>query len=622
MTKVYCILVCVMILSLAGSLAAESSTNDKPLPIGMTAEELQHLDQIGINHKVTAPPIGPIRNPAEWEPSQGVIIRYPFGISYSLIREYAEDLMVTTIVASVSQQNTVINAYTSNGVNLSHCDFIIASTNSIWTRDYGPWFIFEADGDLAIVDHVYNRPRPYDDLIPQVIGQDWGLHVYGMDLTTTGGNHMSDGLGMSMSTRLVYDENTDLTTSQVRDTMYAYLNNQYTVEGFIESGGIHHIDCWAKFLNPTTILVKDVPNSWYPMDSLLQARADSLSQQISAWGRPYTIVRVYCPTGTAYTNSIILNNKVFVPTFGSSYDDVALQVYRDAMPGYEVLGFDGDWLDDDAIHCRAMGVPDSNMLFINHVPLFDTDDVTNDYYVGVRIEAHSGRPLIDDSLKIFYDADAQSSDFVSVPLYAAAQPDSFYGYIPAQPGGTTVRYFIQAADESGRVETHPFIGEPWAHTFQVEGINVAPQIVAPDSLVWQTDRYHSFCPEIVDPDDSVHQITYSNYPDWLSVVDDSLTGISCDTNVTFTFNVAAADQANSVDANVKVIVYVCGDVNSDNIVNISDAVSLIGIVFGGATPPSLTTKADADCNGIFNISDAVYLIGYIFGGGPAPCDGC
>lgn len=617
MTRVYCILVSVMILGLAVSLTAEKS-----LPIGLTEEELQHLDQIGINHKTTAPPVGAVRNPAEWEPSQGVIIRYPFGISYSLIREYAEDLMVTTIVASTSQQNTVISAYTSNGVNLNHCDFIIAPTNSIWTRDYGPWFIFEADGDLAIVDHVYNRPRPYDDLIPQVIGQNWGLNVYGMDLTTTGGNHMSDGLGMSMSTRLVYDENTDLTTGQVHDTMYAYLNNDYTVEGYSESGGIHHIDCWAKFLNPTTILVKDVPDSWYPMDSLLQVRADSLSQQISAWGRPYTIVRVYCPTGTAYTNSIILNDKVFVPTFGSSYDDVALQVYSDAMPGYEVLGFTGNWLDDDAIHCRAMGVPDSNMLFINHVPLFDTDDITNDYYVGVRIEAHSGMPLINDSLKIFYSTSPLNTSFLSVPLSAAAQPDSFYGYIPVQPSGTTVRYFVQAADESGRVEKHPYIGAPWAHTFHVEGTNVAPQIVAPDSLIWRSESYYSFYPEIVDPDDSIHQITYSDYPDWLSVVGDSLAGTSCDTNVTFAFNVAVADQASSAQADLNVIVYICGDVNSDNIVNISDAVNLIGIVFGGATLPALTEQGDANCDGIFNISDAVYLISYIFGGGAPPCDGC
>ena len=89
---------------------------------------------------------------------------------------------------------------------MSNIDFIYGDTDSIWVRDYGPWFIFEGTTQ-AIVDTEYNRPRPNDDLIPQVIGADWGLNVYGMTPETTGGNHMSDGLGMSMSTELVYNEN-------------------------------------------------------------------------------------------------------------------------------------------------------------------------------------------------------------------------------------------------------------------------------------------------------------------------------------------------------------------------------------------------------------------------------
>lgn len=56
--------------------------------------------------------------------------------------------------------------------------FIHAPTNSIWVREYGPWFIFEND-QLAIVDHIYNRPRPLDDVIPEVIGTQWSLDVYG-----------------------------------------------------------------------------------------------------------------------------------------------------------------------------------------------------------------------------------------------------------------------------------------------------------------------------------------------------------------------------------------------------------------------------------------------------------
>lgn len=68
--------------------------------------------------------------------------------------------------------------------------------------------------------------------------------------------------------------------------------------------------------------------------------------------------------------------------------------------------------------------------------------------------------------------------------------------------------------------------------------------------------------------------------------------------------------------------FLCGDADSNGIVNISDAVYLIAYIFGGGPPPDPLLAGDADCNEIVNISDAVYLIAYIFGGGPAPCEGC
>ena len=86
-------------------------------------------------------PPKPIRQPAEFEPMQGVLIRYPFGISYDIISEMSEDVEVVTIVASSSEQNYVLTQYQNNGVNTANCDFLIAPSNSYWTRDYGPWFI-------------------------------------------------------------------------------------------------------------------------------------------------------------------------------------------------------------------------------------------------------------------------------------------------------------------------------------------------------------------------------------------------------------------------------------------------------------------------------------------------
>ena len=85
--------------------------NPDSLPIWLTQEELQRLDEIGKGFQSTGPPPSPVRMPAEFEPMQGVLIRYPFGISYEIIAEMSEDVEVVTIVASESERYYVFSQY-------------------------------------------------------------------------------------------------------------------------------------------------------------------------------------------------------------------------------------------------------------------------------------------------------------------------------------------------------------------------------------------------------------------------------------------------------------------------------------------------------------------------------
>ena len=71
-----------------------------------------------------------------------------------------------------------------------------------------------------------------------------------------------------------------------------------------------------------------------------------------------------------------------------------------------------------------------------------------------------------------------------------------------------------------------------------------------------------------------------------------------------------------------IIIYLCGDADSNDLVNIADVVYLISYVFGGGPAPQPLSAGDADCDGLVNIADVVYLIAYIFGGGSEPCAHC
>ncbi|MBD3218537.1 MAG: hypothetical protein GF310_09700 [candidate division Zixibacteria bacterium] len=67
-------------------------------------------------------------------------------------------------------------------------------------------------------------------------------------------------------------------------------------------------------------------------------------------------------------------------------------------------------------------------------------------------------------------------------------------------------------------------------------------------------------------------------------------------------------------------VYICGDANTDQNVNISDAVLTINYIFIGGDPPFPLESGDTNCDEDVNVSDAVWIINFIFIGGNIPCD--
>ena len=88
------------------------------------------------------------------------------------------------------------NQYENANVNTDNCSFLIAPTDSYWTRDYGPWFVFNGNDEPGIVNFPYNRPRPNDNDIPIRVSEMLGIDLYGMNLIETGGNYMTEGMGI------------------------------------------------------------------------------------------------------------------------------------------------------------------------------------------------------------------------------------------------------------------------------------------------------------------------------------------------------------------------------------------------------------------------------------------
>jgi len=419
----------------------------------------------------TPPPSNGTRSIAEFEPNQGVIISYPynFAIPYTLISELSQYVKVYVVCSSFLQSN-VSNNLQNNGVNMENIEFITAPIDSEWTRDFSPIFIeYSEDNKIGIVDFPYNRPnRINDDNLPIVLGDYWGLEVFGMNLVHTGGNYMTDGLGIAASCDLVYTENPNLDQEEVKILAKDYLGiENYHLVNDPLNDYIEHIDCWGKFLAVDKILITRVPAN-DPRYAEFEAMADYWANQTTSYGNKYKVYRTnWMMDKNAYTNSLIMNNKVFVAFntgAAGAFNDDAVAVYEEAMPGYEIIGIEyNKWYSTDALHCRTHEVPDFEMLKIIHQAYIDEVDFQESYIFKADVYSFNNSNSVNE-VKLIYSIN--NGDFLEMEMENISNK-TYATSLDFLSEGDEIRYYIQAKDSRPKTENLPYIGQDDPFTFRI-----------------------------------------------------------------------------------------------------------------------------------------------------------
>ncbi|MBK8460617.1 MAG: agmatine deiminase family protein [Micropruina sp.] len=251
--------------------------------------------------------------------------------------------------------------------------------------------IFRPNDDAAAVKfsdflnapiRAWNAARWHRNKLPQIPPHTW----YCTGLLEVGGNFMATSDGIIASSYLVAlqnelpvgsrDESTNPSADVIAERMTYVLEqlnrfmgaNTYHVLSDPTGTYIGHVDCWGKFLGDRKVLIAD------SQDPAISKAFAAISDTFTAEG--FAVTRVMCPdvylpqasppaaTTAAYTNSLILNDHVYVPVAGGIHeaaDQAALEAYRSALPGYTVVGIppkpDTPWLGTDALHCRTHEVP-------------------------------------------------------------------------------------------------------------------------------------------------------------------------------------------------------------------------------------------------------------------------
>lgn len=485
------------VLAILASFLFQLAQAQAPLPASFAPGEQQampaYLQQVRAAGITTPPNGSEVRTMAEWEEIQALTITWT---SYqSTLREIVRAARLETQVYIVCSDSVVVKNYlTSNSIPLSNIHYIIAPYNSVWFRDYGQNTIYTAgDDSLALVDWIYNRPRPKDDTIPSVLARTLGIPIYETttapwNLIHTGGNFMSDGFGTAFSSNLVIDENPLLTPAQIDTIMKHFMGiDTYIKMQVLPYDGIHHIDMHMKLLDEETLLIGQYPVGVADGPQIEANLQYVLSNFTSVYGTPYKVVRIPMPPDqwgdypdqngdyTTYTNAVFVNKTVILPTYYQQYDTTAIRIWQEALPGYNIVPVNCNSIiqASGAIHCITHSVGVNDPLVIRHQALPNTTNTTTPYQVDALIRHRSGI----QTATLYWTTDTAQA-WQTATLNTNAQPNGFTGFIPAQPAGTTIYYYIEATAVSGKTQVRPMPAPAGWWKFKVTGPLSAAQTPA------------------------------------------------------------------------------------------------------------------------------------------------
>lgn len=497
------------LIALAGlfiSISSFSQIENQGLPKGLSQEEkdaarLNNYQFPGDRGIETPPSFNNIRAAAEWEEIQALTIAWQgyTGILKQIVAASVNECEVIVLSEDPAATETfLLNNNWGGPIDLTNVSIIQTALNSIWMRDYGANTVYgnEVD-DLFLVDWIYNRPRPDDDLSPEAVANYLGLDIYSTtaapnNLMNTGGNYMSDGFGKAFCSELVIEENQggntgwgpqypNQTEAQIDGIMSSFMGiDEYIKMTMLPFDGIHHIDMHMKLLNEETILVSEYPEGVADGPQIEANLQYVLNNFTTKWGTPFKVVRVPVPPQESnglypdqngwyctYTNSVFVNNTVLLPTYYEAYDTIAIRIYEENLPGYNIVPIDCDDAGQaiisasGAIHCITQSVGVEDPLLISYEQLPNTNVNNQDYTLQAYINHRSGIT----SANLYYKT-AINDPYTPVAMSNVGN-NNWEASIPAQAFGTRVYYYVEGNANSGKSLNRPMPAPQGFYSFDV-----------------------------------------------------------------------------------------------------------------------------------------------------------
>ena len=346
------------------------------------------------------------RMPAEWEPHSATWLAWPHNpedwpgkfqpipwLYAEIVRLLAGRERVELIVEHAAAEQRVTGMLRRAGADLGRVRCHRWPTNRGWTRDSGPIFIRNPQGELAVTDWRFNGwakypDWPLDDELPNRIAQRLDMPVWQPSieipgstpkshrLVLEGGSIECNGAGSLLTTEecllsSVQQRNPGIAREQLERAFHDYLGIDQVIWlncGIAGDDTHGHIDDIARFAAPDIVVAAVEPDTTDPNHAPLAENLRRLRSARTPAGRHFTIVELPMPrpivfrnqrVPASYANFYLANGLVLVPTFHDPNDRVALNILAELFPGRDVIGVhsvDLIW-GLGALHCMTQQQP-------------------------------------------------------------------------------------------------------------------------------------------------------------------------------------------------------------------------------------------------------------------------
>lgn len=324
--------------------------------------------------------------PAEFERQDAMLLSWNRDdakvrrVLIDLVGAIANRVTVLMLVDDERDYQDASRSLARAGVPDQNIRFLPITSDTIWARDYGPAVLRGADGVPRLVDFDYERGgRPNDDNVPRGISSQLSMETLAAPLTIEGGNILSNGAGLCLTTFKVLDANADrrYRPDDVADELNVHFGAQKVV--FLEplkGEPTGHLDMFVTFVAADTVVIGEYAPHVDPVNAeILDRNADLLSGVMTPNG-PLKVVRIPMPphddgSWRTYTNVVYANGTLVIPVypgFDNEGRERAVSTFRQILPRWEVVEIDCNGVIDlgGALHCLTR-----NLTSVARVPTID-----------------------------------------------------------------------------------------------------------------------------------------------------------------------------------------------------------------------------------------------------------